>query len=224
MGPPGRADLPKTSRSEPQSVDFTHVNRPIAPDADDGGAWERLPVLIVAAAVVILGGTTVITLARSPLRYIDNLEVGQCFNESEDATDPTIELVDCDQPHDAQVFATDATFDSAAHDPNNDATSTGPAEETGSAETTVVENGGPSDALTDPTTKALDTFGTSPSANFSMCEAAFRTTVAAEFRAEGVTLFTYEDFDVEQGPGHFWCIAFHPDQQLTSSVLSEPLG
>lgn len=65
--------------------------------------------LVVTAAVMLLGLGVALILSRQGGDYIFDLEVGQCFDEptawstGEGADVVTVDVVDCDDLHDAEV-------------------------------------------------------------------------------------------------------------------------
>ncbi|MDX1469586.1 MAG: septum formation family protein [Acidimicrobiia bacterium] len=62
----------------------------------------RLKILALASAVIVL-----ITACDTGLTGVENLEVGDCFDDPSDTEDIAfIQTVSCDEPHQNEVYAT----------------------------------------------------------------------------------------------------------------------
>jgi hypothetical protein len=66
-------------------------------------------LLAVVVAIVAIGVAVVLVASGEDNSLVLDLEAGDCFRLPDDMSQPTIgnvETVDCDDPHDAEVFAT----------------------------------------------------------------------------------------------------------------------
>lgn len=75
-------------------------------DRDPGGA--RLWIFLIAFAIGVLG-IVIVQLAAPDRHAVIDTDVGDCFSlpiNRDTTTLETVELVDCDQPHDVEVVAT----------------------------------------------------------------------------------------------------------------------